>query len=38
VNPACAVIEVSAHNGTGLESWIEILKNKPGLLEGKRQK
>ena len=29
VNPACAVIEVSAHNGTGLESWIEILKNKP---------
>jgi hydrogenase nickel incorporation protein HypB len=31
VNPACAVIEVSAHNGIGLESWIEILKNKPGI-------
>ena len=31
VNPACAVIEVSAHVGTGLESWIEILKNKPGM-------
>ena len=30
VNPACAVIEVSAHSGTGLESWLEILKNKPG--------
>jgi hydrogenase nickel incorporation protein HypB len=31
VNPACAVIEVSAHNGTGLESWLEILKNRPGM-------
>ena len=31
VNPACAIIEVSSHSGTGLESWIEILKNKPGL-------
>jgi hydrogenase nickel incorporation protein HypB len=31
VNPACAVVEVSAHDGTGLESWIEILKNKPGM-------
>jgi hydrogenase nickel incorporation protein HypB len=30
-NPACAVIEVSAHSGAGLDSWIEILKNKPGL-------
>jgi hydrogenase nickel incorporation protein HypB len=29
VNPACAVVEVSAHSGKGLESWIEILKNKP---------
>jgi hydrogenase nickel incorporation protein HypB len=29
VNPACAVIEVSAHSGAGMESWIEILKNKP---------
>jgi len=29
INPACAVLEVSAHNGTGLESWMEILKNKP---------
>ncbi len=31
VNPACAVIEISAHSGTGMESWIEILKNKPRL-------
>lgn len=31
VNPACAIIEVAAHNGAGLESWLEILKNKPGL-------
>jgi hydrogenase nickel incorporation protein HypB len=31
VNPSCAVIEVSAHGGAGMESWIEILKNKPGL-------
>jgi hydrogenase nickel incorporation protein HypB len=31
VNPACAVIEVSAHNGSGLESWLEILRNKPGM-------
>lgn len=29
VNPACAVIEVSAHSGAGMESWIEILKNRP---------
>jgi hydrogenase nickel incorporation protein HypB len=29
VNPSCAVIEVSAHSGAGLESWIEVLKNKP---------
>jgi hydrogenase nickel incorporation protein HypB len=29
VNPACAVVEVSAHSGKGLESWIEILRNKP---------
>jgi hydrogenase nickel incorporation protein HypB len=36
VNPACAVIEVSAHSGTGLESWLEILKNKPGLKKGKK--
>ncbi|MCX6554085.1 MAG: hydrogenase nickel incorporation protein HypB [Candidatus Aminicenantes bacterium] len=32
VNPACAVIEVSAHDNVGLESWFEILKHKPGLL------
>ncbi|MCU0276744.1 MAG: hydrogenase nickel incorporation protein HypB [Acidobacteria bacterium] len=31
VNPACAVIDVSAHSGAGMESWIEVLKNKPGL-------
>jgi len=31
VNPACAVIEVSAHSGSGLESWIEIVKNRPGI-------
>ena len=31
VNPACAVIEISAHNGTGIDSWITILKNKPGM-------
>jgi hydrogenase nickel incorporation protein HypB len=31
VNPACAIIEVSAHNGAGLERWIEILKNRPGM-------
>jgi len=30
-NPACAVIEVSAHDGVGLESWFEILKHKPGM-------
>lgn len=29
VNPACAVIEVSAHSGAGMDSWIEILKNRP---------
>ena len=31
VNPACAIIEVSAHEGTGWSSWIEVLKNKPGM-------
>ncbi len=31
VNPACAVIEVSAHSGAGIDSWIEILRNKPNL-------
>ena len=31
VNPACAIIEVSAHGGVGLDRWLEILKNKPGL-------
>jgi len=31
VNPACAIIEVSAHEGTGLERWIEVLKNRPGM-------
>jgi hydrogenase nickel incorporation protein HypB len=31
VNPACAVIEVSAHDNVGLESWFEILKSKPGM-------
>lgn len=31
VNPACAIIEVSAHNGVGLDRWIEILQNKPGM-------
>ena len=29
VNPACAVVEISAHTGAGMESWIEILRNKP---------
>ena len=29
VNPACAVIEVSAHSGAGMDSWITILKNRP---------
>ena len=29
VNPACAVIEVSAHSGAGMDSWIAILKNRP---------
>ena len=38
VNPACAVVEVSAHSGKGLESWIEILKNKPGLKKAKSKK
>jgi hydrogenase nickel incorporation protein HypB len=28
-NPACAVIEVSAHSGAGMDSWIEILRNRP---------
>ena len=32
INPACAVIQVSAHSGSGLESWLEILKNRPGML------
>ena len=36
VNPACAVVELSAHSGAGLESWIEILKNKPGLKKNKK--
>ncbi len=31
VNPACAVVEISAHSGAGIDSWIEILKNKPRL-------
>ena len=31
VNPACAVIEISAHSGAGMESWVEILRNKPNL-------
>jgi len=31
VNPACAVIEVSAHSGAGIDSWITILQNKPGM-------
>jgi hydrogenase nickel incorporation protein HypB len=31
VNPACAIIEVSAHEGTGLERWVEVLKNRPGM-------
>jgi len=30
VNPACAIIEVAAHDGVGLERWLEILKEKPG--------
>jgi hydrogenase nickel incorporation protein HypB len=31
VNPACAIIEVSAHEGTGLDRWLEILKNRQGM-------
>ncbi len=31
VNPACAVVEISAHSGAGMESWVEILRNKPNL-------
>jgi hydrogenase nickel incorporation protein HypB len=31
VNPACAVVELSAHSGAGIDSWITILKNKPGM-------
>jgi hydrogenase nickel incorporation protein HypB len=31
VNPACPIIEVSAHGGAGLERWIEVLKHKPGM-------
>jgi len=31
VNPACTVVEVSAHTGAGIDSWIEILRNKPNL-------
>jgi hydrogenase nickel incorporation protein HypB len=31
VNPACAIIEVAAHDGTGLERWLEVLKEKPGI-------
>jgi len=35
VNPACAVIEISAHSGAGMDSWIEILKNRPGMAGAK---
>jgi hydrogenase nickel incorporation protein HypB len=31
VNPACTIIEVSAHNSAGLERWFEILKDRPGM-------
>jgi hydrogenase nickel incorporation protein HypB len=31
VNPACAIIEVSAHSGAGLDRWLEILKSRPGM-------
>jgi hydrogenase nickel incorporation protein HypB len=31
VNPACTIIEVSAHNSAGLERWLEILKDRPGM-------
>lgn len=31
VNPTCSIIEVSAHGGDGLDRWLEILKNKPGI-------
>lgn len=31
VNPACAVIEVSAHGGAGIDSWLAVLHDKPGM-------
>jgi len=31
VNPACAVIDVSAHEGTGMDRWVEVLKNRQGM-------
>jgi hydrogenase nickel incorporation protein HypB len=31
VNPACAIIEVSAHGGAGLDRWLEVLKDRPGM-------
>ncbi|HSQ35694.1 MAG TPA: hydrogenase nickel incorporation protein HypB [Candidatus Binatia bacterium] len=31
VNPACDIIEIAAHEGTGLDRWIEVLKNRPGM-------
>jgi hydrogenase nickel incorporation protein HypB len=31
VNPNCAIIEVAAHNGAGLERWLEVLKNRTGM-------
>jgi Ni2+-binding GTPase involved in maturation of urease and hydrogenase len=31
VNPDAAIIEMSAHEGTGLDRWIEVLKNRTGM-------
>ncbi len=31
VNPACPGVEVSAHGWAGLDSWLEILRNRPGM-------
>ncbi len=31
VNPACTIIEISAHEGDGLDRWFEILKERPGM-------
>jgi hydrogenase nickel incorporation protein HypB len=31
VNPACAILEVAAHEGTGMDQWIEVLKARPGM-------